>query len=185
MRARRIQCQGMAKVAGLGPFGVYASELQRMEEFYTSVLGMTVTDRSDEQVYLSAQPEREHHQLVLNRSAEQKTRAGQISFHVDSLKDLKSVYQQVKAYGCTFDTVVNHGIAFGCYFFDPEGNRIEVYWSTGFDYPQPYADPIDLDASDEVLLNALNDLQPRESTGRHYYGTDAGKRLTVTPGAKA
>jgi hypothetical protein len=28
-----------------------------------------------------------------------------------------------------------------------------------------------------VLLKALDNLQPRESAGRHYYGPDVGKRL--------
>jgi hypothetical protein len=54
---------------------------------------------------------------------------------------------------------------------------VEVYWSTGLDYPQPYADPIDLSASDAELLKLIEDLSPRSGTGPHYYGKDVGKRL--------
>ena len=79
--------------------------------------------------------------------------------------------------GCEIDRVVNHGIAFGCYFRDPEDNRVEVYWSTGVDYPQPYADPIDLSASEEALMKLIEDLPARSGTGPHYYGKDVGKRL--------
>jgi catechol-2,3-dioxygenase len=57
---------------------------------------------------------------------------------------------------------VNHGIAFGCYFRDPEDNRIEVYWSTGKDYPQPHGDPIDLELDDEALLEILASMPAKE-----------------------
>jgi catechol 2,3-dioxygenase len=38
------------------------------------------------------------------------------------------------------------------YFFDPEGNRIELYYKTGFPVPQPHGEPIDLTAPAEELL---------------------------------
>lgn len=169
----------MAKVTGLGHFGVFVKDMPRMVDFYTNVLGLTLTDRGPEDriVFLSGHPETEHHEIALAKSADQKTDAGQISFHVDTLDDLRTVYGRVKDYGCQFDRVVNHGIAFGCYFRDPEDNRVEIYWSTGIDYPQPFADPIDIEASDEELLRRIEDLPPREGNGPHYYGKDVGKRL--------
>ena len=44
------------------------------------------------------------------------------------------------------------------YFFDPEGNRIEVYYKTGVPVPQPHGDPIDLARSDEELLADAKEL---------------------------
>jgi catechol-2,3-dioxygenase len=167
----------MAKVSGLGHFGIFAKDLDKMADFYSGVLGLTITDRTDRIVFLSGHPETEHHEIALARSEDQKTDAGQVSFHIDTLQDLKVMHQRIAEYGCTIDRVVNHGIAFGCYFRDPEDNRIEVYWSTGLDYPQPYADPIDLSASDEDLMKLIEDLPPRSGTGPHYYGKDVGKRM--------
>jgi hypothetical protein len=153
-----------------------------MLDFYTGVLGLTVTDRGGERiVFLSARPGEEHHELALASSGDQKTEAGQVSFHVDSLQSLKSLYHKVRDSGCSFDRIVNHGIAFGAYFRDPEDNRIEIYWSTGVDYPQPFGEPIDLDAPDAELLQTLKDLPAREGTGVHLYGEDVGKRITVRP----
>lgn len=171
----------MGKVTGLGHFGIFVRDMPKMVDFYTNVLGMTLTDRGpdDRIVFLSAQPDREHHEIALARSDDQKTDAGQISFHVDTLAGLKELHRKVEAYGCEFDRVVNHGIAFGCYFRDPEGNRVEIYWSTGIDYPQPYADPIDVQAPDDELLRKLDELAPRQGTGQHHYGKDVGKRLPV------
>jgi catechol-2,3-dioxygenase len=50
---------------------------------------------------------------------------------------------------------VSHGNAVGIYFQDPDGNRVEVYWQTGLDWPQPFDKPVDLTASDEEILANL------------------------------
>ena len=169
----------MAKVSGLGHFGIFVRDMPKMVDFYSGVLGLTVTDRGpdDRIVFLSGHPETEHHEIALAKSPDQKTDAGQVSFHIDSLADLKDMHRKIAESGCEIDRVVNHGIAFGCYFRDPEDNRVEVYWSTGVDYPQPYADPIDLSESDEPLMKLIEDLPARSGTGPHYYGKDVGKRL--------
>ena len=127
----------MAKVSGLGHFGIFVQDMPKMVDFYSGVLGLTVTDRGpdDRIVFLSGHPETEHHEIALAKSPDQKTDAGQVSFHIDSLADLKDMHKQIADYGCEIDRVVNHGIAFGCYFRDPEDNRVEVYWSTGVRLP--------------------------------------------------
>jgi catechol 2,3-dioxygenase-like lactoylglutathione lyase family enzyme len=177
----------MAKVTGLGHFGIFVRDMPTMVEFYTRVLGLTLTDRGieDRIVFLSGHPETEHHEIALAKTQDQKTDAGQVSFHVETLQDLKARHQKIKDYGCQIDRVVNHGIAFGCYFRDPEDNRIEVYWSTDIDYPQPFAEPIDLNEGDEALLKKIDELPPREGTGPYFYGRDAGKRLGVGRQASA
>jgi catechol 2,3-dioxygenase-like lactoylglutathione lyase family enzyme len=173
----------VAKVTGLGHFGIYVQDMPKMVDFYTNVLGLTLTDRGpdDRIVFLSARPQDEHHEIALAKSPDQKTDAGQISFHVDTLADLKVLHRRIVEYGCTFDRIVNHGIAFGCYFPDPEGNRVEVYWRTGIDYPQPFGEPIDIEAPEDELLKLLDALPPREGTGQHHYGKDVGKRLAKQP----
>ncbi|HWC28698.1 MAG TPA: VOC family protein [Dehalococcoidia bacterium] len=157
----------MPKVTGLGHVGLYVKDVPKMVEFYSGFLGMEVTDRADDDriVFLSARPQEEHHELALARSAELKTEAQQVSFTVATLDDLKGFYRQIKERGYPVDRVVNHGIAFGCYFRDPEGNRIEVYWPTGKDYPQPHGDPIDLEASDEALIGVLNNMPDKARAG--------------------
>lgn len=169
----------MAKLSGLGHVGLYVHDVSPMVEFYTNVLGMTVTDQDREAgtVYLSSCPAERHHEVVFIQSADEETRAGQVSFHVATLPDLQELYRRVKNRGCTFDRVVNHGIAFGAYFRDPENNRVEIYWSTGIDYPQPFGGPVDLETSEEELMQQLADLPPREGTGAHLYGKDVGKRI--------
>src|SRR5579884_2039907 len=137
----------MPRVTGLGHVGLFVQDPAKMVAFYHDFLGMEITDRGEGDwiVFLSARPSEEHHELALMKAADRKSEVQQVSFTVGSLADLRAFYRQIKEQGYPIDRVVNHGIAFGCYFRDPEGNRIEVYWPTGKDYPQPHGDPIDLD----------------------------------------
>ncbi len=153
----------MPRVTGLGHVGLFVQDPGPMVDFYENFLGMKVTDRGDGDriVFLSARPEQEHHELALLKAPDHKSEVQQVSFTVGSLADLRAFYQQIKQRGFPVDRVVNHGIAFGCYFRDPEGNRIEVYWPTGKDYPQPHGDPIDLSMSESELL-ALLDTMPEK-----------------------
>ena len=41
---------------------------------------------------------------------------------------------------------------------DPEGNLIEVYWRTGLEYPQPFAQATELTKTEEELLEELKAL---------------------------
>ena len=42
--------------------------------------------------------------------------------------------------------------------FDPEGNRVELYYRTGFPVPQPHGDLIDLDRTDDELISDAREL---------------------------
>ena len=76
----------------------------------------------------------------------------QISFIVPTLEDLREYQTRLEAEpGVSVERIVSHGIAFGMYFFDPEGNRLELYVRTPYKVPQPLGDPIDLSMSNEEL----------------------------------
>jgi catechol-2,3-dioxygenase len=151
----------MPKVTGLGHVGIYMKDPAVMIDFYSNFLGMTVTDRgeNDRIVFLSARPEEEHHELALARSDTLHSEVQQLSLTLDSLADLRSFYARIVERGYTVDRTVSHGNAFSCYFRDPENNRVEVYWHTGKDWPQPYGSPIDLAQTEDELL-ALLDAMP-------------------------
>lgn len=149
----------MPKVTRLGHVGLYVRDPEVMLEFYSGFLGMTMTDRDDRRVFLSTRPAEEHHELLLVKHDELHSDPQQISFVVDSLADLREFYAQILERGFPIDHVSNHGNAFGCYFRDPEGNRVEVYWHTDLDWPQPFSDPIDLSRSEDELRTILAEMQ--------------------------
>lgn len=150
----------MPRVTRLGHTGIYVRDLDKMRDFFTRVLGLTVTDEDPERglVFFSSRPAEEHHEFVIMRG-----RTGpadvqvvqQISWHVDSLDDLLQFHRLLQAEGVHVEREVTHGIAIAIYFFDPEGNRTEVYWSTDKDIPQPFGRAVDLDQpADAVLAQA-------------------------------
>ena len=149
----------MAQVEALGHVGIYADDLMKQRDFYTRVIGLKIADEDlDERgmTFLSADPEREHHEFVLmkGRSAPPDARlVQQLSFKVDSLAELKAFYHLFNDEGIRIQRVVSHGNAFGMYSLDPEGNTFEIYYKTGFPVPQPHSEPVDLSLPDEELLS--------------------------------
>jgi catechol 2,3-dioxygenase len=119
--------------ARLAHVGIYAHDKPKLEHFYTTVLGLLVTDSGTassgmELTFLSANAGN-HHQLVLVSGRPDTTGfnpINQISFLVDSLADLRVV--------------------------DPEGNTVEAYLDTPFHVPQPHGKPLDLSKSDDEIL---------------------------------
>ena len=86
------------------------------------------------------------------------------AFKVGSLGALKRFYQKIVGRGIPIKFQFNHGNAFAFYFHDPEGNMIEVYWRTGLEYPQPFAQATDLTKTEEDLLEELKVLTSQKDS---------------------
>ena len=160
----------MPRVTKLGHTGVYVEDLARMRDFYTRVLGLTVTDEDAERgmVFFSSRPDEEHHEFVImrGRNAPRDARVvQQISWHVGSVDDLLAFHRLLLDEGVEVEREVTHGIALAIYFFDPEGNRIEVYWQTDQRVPQPFGKAIDLGQPAEAVLAQAQSLLPGAATG--------------------
>lgn len=153
----------MARVTGLGHVGVYVQDLPRMVAFYRDVMGMRVTKQNWRAgvVFLSADPDAVDHEIALmtgRPSLDDPHLIQQLSMRVATLDDLRDFYRRLRAEGYRIENVVNHASAIGCYFFDPEGNRTEVFWVTGRPSWVPVANPIDIEQPDAVVLAAVDAL---------------------------
>ena len=139
--------------------GINVHDLARMEDFYTRVLGLLVSDRGTlangpTLVFLSRDPD-EHHQIVLVTGRAPDTRdnvVNQISFKLPALADLKAMHARVRDAGVKEFRIVTHGNAWSIYFADPEGNRVEVFVDTPWHTRQPCAEPFDITAPTETIL---------------------------------
>ena len=161
----------MAEISGLGHVGLYCSDLPKMRDFYARVLGLTISDEDPARgiCFLSAAPEAEHHELALvqAREAGQKTHnVQQVSFKVKALDDVRAYYHRLRDAGVKIDRTVTHGIACSVYFYDPEDNRIELYYTTPFKVRQPLGEPIDLDKPDADLLAFARSLEDKKGPPR-------------------
>ncbi len=143
-------------IVELGHTGFWVDDLEGMRDFYTRVMGLTVTDEDEELgiVFLSARPEQEHHEFVLQRgrtAAKGAKLTHQVSWRVDTLETVLDFHRRFRAEGVEVQQEVTHGNAIGIYFFDPEGNRNEVYLRVDRDVRQPFRKGLDLDAAPEDI----------------------------------
>ena len=150
-------------IAELGHTGLWVNDLEVMTTFYSAVLGLQVTDRDDELgiVFLSARPRAEHHEMVLQRGRTAEDGAKlthQISWRLDSLEALVEFHRRFRDSGIPVQQEVTHGNAFGIYFFDPEGNRNEVYLRIERDVRQPFRKSLDLDQDHDQILAQADEL---------------------------
>ena len=139
-------------ILGLGHTGLWVSDLPKMRDFYERVIGLTVTDEDDDQgiVFLSSHPEIEHHEFVLQRGRTAPSGSKlphQISWRIDSVETLQMYHRRFKEEGVPVQQEVTHGNAYGIYFFDPEGNRGEVYLRIDRDVRQPFRKSLNLEQS--------------------------------------
>jgi catechol-2,3-dioxygenase len=151
-----------------------------MVAFYTELLGLEITDRgklpipgNPQIVFLSSDPE-EHHQIALVEGRQdggiESGVINQISFHVESLADLRAMKSAAEKAGVTRFLPISHGRGWSIYFPDPEGNGIECFAETPWHVRQPVVEGLDLSLSDEEILAQTEagfreapDFQPMES----------------------
>lgn len=142
-------------------FGMFVYDLDKMVEFYTQVFRLTITDEGlghnfgNKLVFMSA-TEDQHHQLVLSAGRSVQSPVStimQASFLVPDLAELRWNRDKAESLGAYEIRPMNHGNAWSVYYFDPEGNRVEVYLDTPYYVNQPYGTPLDLSKSNQELLD--------------------------------
>jgi catechol 2,3-dioxygenase-like lactoylglutathione lyase family enzyme len=145
-------------------FEIRARDQAAMEQFYTEVLGFIVSDRGildrgplkgRELIFLSHSPD-EHHQIVLTPgdAAAPGSGVGHVAFRVDSLDEVRRVYEKVRALPHAKPEPVSHGNTWSVYFRDPEDNRIEIFTQTPWHTTQPARFDVDYDQPDAALKQA-------------------------------
>jgi catechol-2,3-dioxygenase len=153
----------MSGIVELGHAGLHVHDLVGQRDFYTRVLGLTVTDQDLDRnlVFLSSRPEVEHHELALTTGrvvGRDVKLIQQLSWRVADVASLQEFHRRFLAEGVEIEQIVTHGNAIGIYFFDPEGNRLEVYVQTGEKVPQPFKRDIDLSIETACVLDESNRL---------------------------
>ena len=162
--------------------GFAVCDMAKMEDFYTRVLGFTITDRGEaagmELVFMSRDPA-DHHQIILVSGRPENlppnpfhpqfgSLINQISFRVGSLQGLRELLHVLEEEKVESIMPVNHGIAWSIYCHDPDGNNLELFVDTEWYFPQPFLMPLDLSESDEAIY-ATTEALCREQPGFEPY----------------
>jgi len=159
--------------------GLVVKDIEMMEDFYTNVIGFERTDGGMTgagvvMIFMTLDPE-EHHQvfLVEGRPDEMPTNtivpgAGgaihHLAFRLESLADLRSMYQRISAVSDRKIRTGTHGVCGTMYTTDPEGNGIEVFADSPWYVTQPFLKPMDFNIAEDELM-ATTEKLCREAPG--------------------
>ena len=148
----------MGRISGLSHVGVFVKDLDTMTQFYCDTLGLTESHRNgDRMVFLSADVQKEDHEVVLVRGRDGDAKIiQQLSFRVGTIDDVRAFYQTFQQMGVEIQQTVSHGAGASCYFYDPEGNRLEVFADIEVEGGRGYSGPIDLEKSADELVAQIN-----------------------------
>jgi catechol-2,3-dioxygenase len=127
----------------LGHVGVVAKNPKESAEFYRDLLGMEVTMEGwfrglGDFVFLSERPREELQTLALATNPQ----AAHFALEVESLGALKSIHAEAQSHRAPIVMALNHKVSLSLYLLDPDGNAVEVYWSTGQKVDRPYGSPV-------------------------------------------
>ena len=117
----------------LGHVVLKVRDAQQAKDFYTRVLGLQVAyeDRQRGMVFLSFGTE--HHELALFQLATgEPPQAAQPGVHhmawqLGSFAELQAAHRELVELGIPVEATVEHNVTRSVYFFDPDGNRVELY----------------------------------------------------------
>lgn len=134
----------MPKVNKVGHVVLAVKDPEASAMWYVDILGMEVMNYNEKGKMAFLSFGTYHHDIALVQAPEGATlgstglshTAMQIEGGLDELKDL---YQNMKGKGVEIDFTTDHGLSQSVYFFDPDGNRLEIYCETmtveeGIDY---------------------------------------------------
>lgn len=159
--------------------GLVVKDIDLMEDFYTRVVGFERTDggvtgQGVKMIFMTLDPE-EHHQvfLVEGRPDDVPTNtiipgAGgvihHLSFRLESLADLRAMYQRIAAETKGKIMTGTHGICWTMYATDPEGNAIEFFADSPWYVTQPFLKPLDFNMDEDELMK-VTEKMCREAPG--------------------
>jgi catechol 2,3-dioxygenase len=136
----------------VGHLVLSVKDVERSRRFFEDVLGLPVVAQNERgMVFFSTDVKDNHHMLAImpgKQGAAMPTpdQVGMqhVSFELGSFAELQDAYRRLKDKGVTIDHTVFHGVSKSVYFFDPDGNRLEVYCNVPAEeyrksVPHPYS----------------------------------------------
>lgn len=168
------------------------TNLQPMIEWYSEVLGLVVSHRADEGVWLTNDDA--NHRLAMRTSAQLRddpdklrhTGMHHTAWEYASLDELLATYDRLKGQDILPHRTVNHGPITSFYYVDPDGNSVELQvdnfgdWTESIKFfrTEEFArDPLGPGVDPEAMIEArAKGVSPQEVNQRSYAGEYPPKR---------
>lgn len=167
----------MIKVERIAHVVIKVRSLEKSVDFYTRILGLKVMGEIPPAVvFLSTG--RDHHELGLAELGPDAPdgefyRIGMehFSFRLRNEDDLREAYDILLRENVKIAYTVNHGVTKSVYFFDPDGNELEVYADNSpeevatFENPYGGMEKLDFAQDQPSLLDSIVAAQQEMAAG--------------------
>ena len=125
----------MVKVNKVGHVVLNCRDVEASMKFYTEALGMEVVSYRPDRPAAFLSFGTQHHDIALFQGPTdadmlepEHLGLNHIALQIEGgEEELKELYQNLKAHGAKIDRLSDHGMTRSVYFFDPDGNRLEVF----------------------------------------------------------
>ena len=166
--------------------GIWVTDFDMMVGLYQRLFGFHISDQGNYDperrvAFLTIDPA-SHHTFVIGegRKENSETTINQISFRAPDLATIRAFWVKVEAEKLlTHYEARTHGNSWSLYFWDPEGNRVEIFADTPWHVAQPFVKPVDFTMSDDEILAMTEKLVKTDETWRLFndWRKDTAKAL--------
>ncbi|MGH8058901.1 MAG: VOC family protein [Candidatus Entotheonellia bacterium] len=120
----------MARINKVGHVVLNVKDVDASVEFYRDAMGMEVMRHNEGAAFMSFGTQ--HHDIALFKAPEgaEKGKVGlnHIAFQIQGGEtELRQLYGRLLQHGAKVDHTTAHGATHSIYFFDPDGNRLEIF----------------------------------------------------------
>lgn len=122
----------MAKIKRVGHVVLGVRDPERSIAFYTEALGMELVKFLDEmQMAFFSFGERDHDIAVIKVPDDQPVGSAGLAHTAleieGGLEELRSLHDRLRSHGVRVEFTADHVLTKSVYFFDPDGNRLEIF----------------------------------------------------------
>ena len=121
----------MVKINRLGHVVLFVTDVEPSIGFYKEALGLELVQGREGMAFLSFGTY--HHDMALFKVRGEPSHGtiglSHVAFEMEGgLDELREAHDQLVAMGAKIRSVTDHGMTHSLYFFDPDGNRLEIYY---------------------------------------------------------
>ena len=111
------------------------ADVEASMRFYADALGMEIVAHRAERQMAFLSFGAQHHDIALFGAPEGAKRGelglNHIAMQIEGgEQELKELYGRLVTHGVKIDSTTDHGLTHSVYFFDPDGNRLEIFCET-------------------------------------------------------
>ena len=122
----------MARINKVGHVVLNVRDVAASVKFYSEGLGMEVMAHNQERHIAFLSFGTQHHDIALFKAPEGAERSelglNHIAMQIEGgEQELGELYGRLVKTGATIDRTTDHGLTRSVYFFDPDGNRLEIF----------------------------------------------------------